>query len=65
MHLTVAGYQLEREDIAIFDDNGFTAQTGSQRSRGVEVELAGSLATASATRSPARAAPPSSPSSTS
>ena len=43
MHLTVAAYQLEREDIAIFDDNGFTAQTGSQRSRGVEVELAGSL----------------------
>ena len=43
MHLTVAAYQLEREDIAIFDDNGFTAQTGSQRSRGVEVELAGSI----------------------
>jgi TonB-dependent siderophore receptor len=43
MHLSAAAYQLEREDIAIFDDNGFTAQTGSQRSRGVEVELAGSL----------------------
>jgi TonB-dependent siderophore receptor len=43
MHLAVAAYHLEREDIAIFDDNGFTAQTGSQRSRGVEVELAGSL----------------------
>jgi iron complex outermembrane receptor protein len=43
MHLTVAAYQLERQDIAIFDDNGFTAQTGSQRSRGVEVELAGSI----------------------
>lgn len=36
-------YQLEREDIAIFDPNGFTAQTGSQRSRGAELELAGSL----------------------
>ncbi|HVR29090.1 MAG TPA: TonB-dependent receptor [Thermoanaerobaculia bacterium] len=43
MHLSAAIYQLEREDIAIFDDNGFTAQTGSQRSRGVEAELAGSL----------------------
>jgi iron complex outermembrane receptor protein len=43
MHISLAAYQLEREDIAIFDDNGFTAQTGSQRSRGVELELAGSL----------------------
>jgi iron complex outermembrane recepter protein len=43
LHLSLAAYQLERQDIAIFDDNGFTAQTGSQRSRGVELELAGSL----------------------
>ena len=43
MHLAAAAFQLERNDIAIFDDNGFTAQTGSQRSRGLEAELAGSL----------------------
>jgi catecholate siderophore receptor len=43
MHLSAAVYHLERQDIAIFDDNGFTVQTGSQRSRGIEAELAGSL----------------------
>jgi TonB-dependent siderophore receptor len=43
MHLAASVYQLERQDIAIFDDNGFTVQTGSQRSRGIEAELAGSL----------------------
>jgi TonB-dependent siderophore receptor len=37
---TVAVYQLERENVAIPDDNGITQQTGSQRSRGIELELA-------------------------
>jgi catecholate siderophore receptor len=37
---TVAVYQLERENVAIPDDNGFTQQLGSQRSRGFEIDLA-------------------------
>jgi iron complex outermembrane receptor protein len=37
---TVAFYNLERDKIAIPDANGFTQQTGHQRSRGLEVELA-------------------------
>jgi len=37
---TAAVYQLERENIAIPDDNGFTQQIGNQRSRGFELELA-------------------------
>lgn len=37
---TVAVYHLERENIAIPDDNGFTQQIGNQRSRGFEFELA-------------------------
>jgi TonB-dependent siderophore receptor len=37
---TLALYQLERENVAIPDDNGITQQTGSQRARGVELELA-------------------------
>jgi len=37
---TAAVYELERENIAIPDDNGFTQQIGDQRSRGFELELA-------------------------
>ncbi len=36
-------YHLERQNMAIFDDNGFTAQIGTQRSQGVEAELAGAI----------------------
>jgi catecholate siderophore receptor len=39
----LAVYQLERDNIAIPDDNGFTQQAGDQRSRGVEIELGGEL----------------------
>lgn len=35
----VALYQIERENIAIPDDNGITQQTGAQRSRGAELEI--------------------------
>lgn len=37
---TAAVYTLERDNIAIPDDNGFTQQIGNQRSRGFELELA-------------------------
>lgn len=37
---TAAIYHLERDNIAIPDDNGFTQQIGNQRSRGFELELA-------------------------
>lgn len=37
--VNLAFYHLERENIAIPDETGFTQQTGNQRSRGVEVEL--------------------------
>jgi TonB-dependent siderophore receptor len=37
---TTSIYQLERENIAIPDDNGFTQQAGDQRARGVELEMA-------------------------
>ena len=37
---TLAVYDLERENLAIPDDNGVTQQAGDQRSRGVELELA-------------------------
>ncbi|HEY6554965.1 MAG TPA: TonB-dependent receptor, partial [Vicinamibacteria bacterium] len=37
---TLALYELERENVAIPDQTGITRQTGSQRSRGVELELA-------------------------
>ncbi|NKB89606.1 MAG: TonB-dependent siderophore receptor [Acidobacteria bacterium] len=37
---TAAVYELERENIAIPDDNGFTQQIGNQRSRGFELEMA-------------------------
>lgn len=40
---TVALYDLERANIAIPDDNGFTQQAGDQRSRGLEIELGGEL----------------------
>ena len=38
--ITAAVYELERQNIAIPDDNGFTQQVGNQRSRGFEFELA-------------------------
>jgi TonB-dependent siderophore receptor len=37
---TLALYQLERENVAIPDRTGITRQTGTQRSRGVELEIA-------------------------
>ncbi len=37
---TVAFYNLERDKIAIPDAGGFTQQTGNQRSRGLEAEVA-------------------------
>lgn len=40
---TLAGYRLERENIAIPDDNGFTEQAGDQRSQGVEFEAEGNF----------------------
>jgi iron complex outermembrane receptor protein len=40
LRATLAAYELERDNIAIPDDNGFTQQAGDQRSRGVELELA-------------------------
>ncbi len=39
---SVAVYHLDKENIAIPDDNGITQQAGNIRSRGVEFELAGS-----------------------
>lgn len=44
LRATLAAYRLERENIAIPDDNGFTEQAGDQRSEGFELELAGDLA---------------------
>ncbi len=38
---TFAVYQLERENVAIPDLTGFIQQTGTQRARGAELELAG------------------------
>ncbi len=35
-----AVYQLERDNIPIPDDNGFTQQSGDQRSRGFEIDVA-------------------------
>ncbi len=40
LRATLAAYELERDNIAIPDDNGFTQQAGDQRSRGVELEIA-------------------------
>jgi iron complex outermembrane receptor protein len=39
----LAVFHLERFNIAIPDDNGFTQQEGDQRSRGLELELAGQI----------------------
>lgn len=39
LQLSMALYQIDRENIAIPDDNGITQQTGSQRSRGAELEV--------------------------
>lgn len=36
---SLAAYEIERTNIAIPDDNGFTQQAGDQRSRGVELEV--------------------------
>jgi iron complex outermembrane receptor protein len=41
--LTVAGYHLERNDIAIPDATGVTRQTGDQRSRGFEFEVSADI----------------------
>lgn len=40
---TFSLFQIERENMAIPDANGFTQQIGDQRSRGAEVELAAEL----------------------
>ena len=40
---SLALFQIDRENIAIPDDNGVTQQTGDQRSRGVELEIAAEL----------------------
>lgn len=40
---TFALYRLERDNIAIPDDNGFTQQAGDQRAQGLEIELSGDL----------------------
>lgn len=42
--LTVAAFDLERLNIPIPDDNGFTQQVGDQRARGIELELGAELA---------------------
>jgi iron complex outermembrane receptor protein len=41
--LTGAVYHLQRNNIAIPDETGLTRQTGSQRSRGFEIDLAGEI----------------------
>jgi catecholate siderophore receptor len=40
LRTTVSLYEIERENVAIPDDNGVTQQAGDQRSRGLEIELA-------------------------
>ena len=40
LQLTIAAYRMERDNIPIVDDNGFTQQAGDQLSRGIEVEFA-------------------------
>lgn len=40
MRTTFALYQIDRQNVAIPDDNGVTQQAGDQRSRGFEIELA-------------------------
>ena len=39
---SAAVYDLERDNLAIFDDSGFTAQIGSQEAQGFEVDLVAS-----------------------
>ena len=39
LNATLAFYQLEKDNIAIPDDNGVTQQIGSQRSRGIEFQV--------------------------
>lgn len=41
--LTFAAFDLERQNIPIPDDNGFTQQVGDQRARGLEIELGADL----------------------
>ena len=43
MMATAAAYHLEKENIAIPDDNGLTGHVGDQRSRGVELEVTADL----------------------
>ncbi len=40
VHSTFAVYEINRTNIAIPDNNGFTQQQGDQRSRGIEFEIA-------------------------
>lgn len=44
LRASAAVYQIDRENIAIPDDNGITRQTGDQRSRGLELDLSADLA---------------------
>jgi TonB-dependent siderophore receptor len=41
--VSMAVYHLQRDNIAILDETGVTRQTGSQRSRGFELDLSGEL----------------------
>ncbi len=43
LRTTFALFQLERQNIAIPDDNGFTQQAGDQRARGFELDLSAEL----------------------
>jgi TonB-dependent siderophore receptor len=40
LQATLAVYRMDRENVAITDNTGFTQQNGSQRSQGVELEIA-------------------------
>jgi len=43
LHGILAAFELERNNIAIPDDNGFTQQAGDQTSQGIELEFGGQL----------------------
>lgn len=43
MQASLALYRIDRQNIAIPDDNGITRQVGDQRSKGVELELSGEI----------------------
>ncbi|MGH9868961.1 MAG: TonB-dependent receptor [Candidatus Polarisedimenticolia bacterium] len=43
LQMTVAAYNVERDNIGIPDDNGITTQAGDQRSRGIEFEASGEV----------------------